>query len=273
VAPISLAQVAEQEVKLHGTALIDRSHGGRFDVRPWNDTSIGGLTLNLLRDGFFPRVTHEFPERELTSADLLFAIAPQRPYSQRERELLQQFMQRGGRVIVSVGSEELDGARSLLADAGLDVLAQPLAYFRTGPGKDDLVFTEGWGLQCPPAAQVLVRQWGIPVVARVAAGAGSLSLIGDSSFFLDKNLEDQKKWFPGNIAFLEVLERNRPIPTLDGKYGDPRQPEALADTPTLAPAAEPAGAMPEAAEPAGALPRVVEPAPAASPAAPQGSHP
>lgn len=216
---------------LQGTAIIDRSHGGRFDLRAWNDTSIGGLTLNLMRDGFFPVVTERFPWEQLEKADVVVLVAPQRPYSTSERTALRRFVETGGRLLVCVGFEEYDGARGLLQDYGFEVRDLPLAHFRTGPDKEDLVFLEGWSVGAPDTAEVLVRQWGQPVVARSAIGQGQIVLIGDTHYLLNRNLEGRETWFPGNIAFLGSLDHGRSVSPIEGKFGDPHEKGALVDTP------------------------------------------
>jgi hypothetical protein len=230
VTPSSLAAA---ETPLRGTAVVDRSHGGRFDMRAWNDGSIGGLTLNLMRDGFFPIVSEKFPLRQLEKADVVVLLAPQRGYSHSERRVLRRFVERGGRLLVCVGHEQLDGARDLLSDYGLGVRDLPLAHFRSGPEKSDLVFLEAWSVEYPSTARALVRQWGQPVVASLQVGRGTVVLIGDTRFLLDRNLEGREKWFPGNIAFLSALDQGRQVQPIEGKFGDPREPGALADTPAL----------------------------------------
>ena len=230
VTPPSL--MAASETYPQKLALIDRSHGGRFDLKAWFDRSIGGLTLNNIRDGFFPLVTERFPERALERASLYVAVAPIRSYSSRERQALRRFMERGGRMIVSVGSEEFDGARGLLAEYRLDVRDVPLAHFRTGDRPDDLVFLEAWTLGVPADARVLVRQWGQPVVASVRVGQGELILIGDTHFFHNRNLEGRETHYLGNIRFLTAIATGAPLAPIEGKFAAPAlEPGPVADAP------------------------------------------
>jgi hypothetical protein len=261
-APVTLEAAVESP--MHGTAIIDRSHGGRYDLRAWNDTSVGGLTLNLMRDGYFPLLSEKFPARELEKADVYVLIAPQRSFSAGERRALRGFVERGGRLLVSVGYEELDGARELLHDYGLGVRELPMAHFRTGPETTDLVFLEGWSVEHPSAARVLVRQWGQPVVASVSAGRGQVTLVGDTRFLSNRNLEGRQTWFPGNISFLGALANGQSIQPIEGKFGDPREQGALADAPGRA------GAMMQSAPQQGTAPVAtpVAPAPQAPPATP-----
>ena len=257
----------------HKMAIIDRSHGGRYDLRAWYDFSVGGLMLNLFRDGFFPMLADRFPGRELDKADLLVLVAPPRSYSRAERQTIRRFLERGGRVLVCVGYEEFDGTRELLADYGLSVRDKPLAHFRTGETQNDLVFLEAWALDCPRGARVLVRQWKDPVVPSLAVGRGELVLIGDTHYLLNRNLEARETWFLGNIHFLSAIDSGKPVQPIEGKFGVP-EPPPLADAPAFVappgvapPGVIPAAATPAAARPAAATPAAKVPARSAPPAA------
>jgi len=211
-----------------GTAVVDRSHGGRYDLRAWFDPSIGGLLLNLIRDGFFPIVADEFPAHALERADVFVTIAPMRAYDGGERAALRRFLERGGRAIVAVGWEDYDGARSFLADHEFAVLDVPLSHFRTGERPEDLVFRNAWALRPPADGRVLVSQWGHPVVASRRVGRGELIVIGDTTWYWNRNLEGREQWFVGNIGFASALARGLPITPVAGRYRDPRDAVAEA---------------------------------------------
>lgn len=49
-------------------ALLDFSHGGRFDLMSWEDDSIGGLRNNLFRNGYWPFLFKRFNRDELLKA-------------------------------------------------------------------------------------------------------------------------------------------------------------------------------------------------------------
>jgi hypothetical protein len=200
-------------------AVVDRSHGGRFDLRAWYDNSIGGLLLNLMRNGFFPVVTERFPVDELARADLLVLLSPMRGYSGSERREIRRFIERGGRLLVSVGYEEFDGSRGLLDDYGFSVLGVPLAHFRTGEAREDLVFQEAWALAPPKEATTIVTQWDEPVVAKRRIGKGEVIVIADSYFFLNRNLEGRERHFLGNIEFFRRLSRGEDLAPIHGKFG------------------------------------------------------
>jgi hypothetical protein len=198
-------------------AVIDVSHGGAFTLRAWKNRSIGGLQLNLARDGYYPLIRDEFPYRDLaTEARLLVLVAPTRGYSRKEIDAVEQFLRRGGKAIVSVGFEEIDGSRSLLRRFGFDVGDVPLARLETKAPSDSLpvVFREAWPVRYTDAApaETLLSVWKSPLAVKRPVGKGELIVIGDSSFFHDVNLETREKYFAGNIAFLSKLAERSHTP-------------------------------------------------------------
>jgi hypothetical protein len=191
-------------------AILDMSHGGHHTLRAWRDKSIGGLQLNLARNGYFPVIREAFPYRDLRGgAKLLVVIAPTRPYNRREIDAIEEFARNGGTVLVSVGFEERHGSRALLERFGLEVSSIPLGKFQAVVMADTstVVIREGWPVQADGAtpSEVLVSEWGYPLVVRRPTGNGEVLLIGDSSFFHDVNLETLKEYTMANIAFLRKL--------------------------------------------------------------------
>lgn len=191
-------------------AVIDVSHGGYFTLRAWKDKSIGGLQINLARNGYFPLVRDEFPFRDLDAgARLLVAVAPSRPYSEEEIDAAEKFLKNGGKMILSVGFEEIDGSRSLLDRFGIDIDNIPLGRLEveTPPDTVSVVFHEAWPIRFDKTspADVLLSKWELPLAVKRQVGKGEIIVIGDSSFFHDVNLETLKSYLAGNIAFLRAL--------------------------------------------------------------------
>ena len=210
----AIAAVAHA-VQKRDVAVIDVSHGGYFTLRAWKDKSIGGLQLNLARNGYFPLVRDEFPFRDLNAgARLLVMVAPSRRYSEREIDAVERFLKNGGRMIVSVGFEELDGCRSLLDRFGIDVANIPLGHFdvETPPDTVSVTVREGWPVRCDKmsSTDVLLSKWELPLAVKRQVGKGEIIVIGDSSFFHDNNLETLKSYFAGNIAFLRKITETSP---------------------------------------------------------------
>jgi len=191
-------------------AVIDVSHGGHHTLRGWKDRSLGGLQLNLARNGYFPVIRPEFPYGDLENgAKVLLLVAPARRYSQGEIDAVERFVTQGGRVVATVGFEELDASRGLLERFGLTVANIPLGQFEIRVEADTLAvnFREAWPVRFDATgpADVLLSQWDYPLVVRRAVGKGDIVLIGDSAFFHDVNLETRDRYFAGNVAFLREL--------------------------------------------------------------------
>ncbi|UCG53031.1 MAG: hypothetical protein JSW58_05610 [Candidatus Latescibacterota bacterium] len=191
-------------------AIIDFSHGGHHTIRAWKDKSLGGLQLNLARNGYFPLIRDAFPYRDLEDgASLLMVVAPSRQYSKKEIDAVEEFMLEGGTAVVSVGFEELEGSRDLLERFGFTVANAPLGRFVVGEESDSLavLFHEGWPVAFDGRSdtEVLLSKWDLPLVVKRSIGEGKIVVIGDSSFFHDVNLETLDQYFAGNVAFLREL--------------------------------------------------------------------
>ncbi|UCH82588.1 MAG: hypothetical protein JSW50_08860, partial [Candidatus Latescibacterota bacterium] len=193
-----------------GVAVVDVSHGGHFTLRAWKDMSIGGLQLNLARNGYFPLIRDEFPFDDLAAgAELLVLVAPTRRYSKKEIDAVENYVDSGGRLIASVGFEELDGSNKLLERFGLSVANIPLGRFEIPLPSDTLgvLVHEGWPVEFDNTGtpRVLLSNWELPFAVAKSHGQGEVVLIGDSSFFHDVNLETLDHYFAGNVAFLRQL--------------------------------------------------------------------
>jgi hypothetical protein len=191
-------------------AVLDVSHGGHHTLRAWRDKSVGGLQLNLARNGYFLMIRDQFPYRDLDGgAKLLVLLAPTRRYSKREIDAVERFVVNGGRVIASVGFEEAAASRDLLNRFGLDVADIPLGRMPIPVEGDtlDVVVKEGWPVRYDGSAatEVLLSVWDYPVAVKRTIGKGEIVLIGDTAFFHDSNLETRDQYFAGNIAFLRRL--------------------------------------------------------------------
>jgi hypothetical protein len=193
-------------------AIVDASHGGRFTLKAWQQQSLGGLQLNLARNGYLPLVKGEFPHRELAAGQgVLVLVGPTRSYNDKEIRAIEEFLAGGGKVIAAVGFEEADGARGLLERFGFAIAGIPLGKFREPltVGSDSLQvdFYEGWPVlfEAGPGTEVLLTKWDQPVAVRRTVGKGEIIVVGDTSFFWDLNLESRDSFLMGNIEFLRLL--------------------------------------------------------------------
>jgi hypothetical protein len=198
-------------------AYVDVSHQERFDRLLWEDTSIGGLDYNLVRNGTLPLLLRNIDAETLARAELLVVIAPGQPFSAREVETIRRWVESGGRLLISVGWEESEASASLLDAFGLAVGHVPLGPAEVEHETGPIQFHEAWPVACTgaagtgeadrPDAQPLVESYDYPLVLYQPWGEGGVVLIGDSEFLLGGNLEAETTYDEGNILFLrQVME-------------------------------------------------------------------
>lgn len=194
-------------------ALVDVSHVGRFDQLTWYDDCVGGLELNLSRNGYCPMLMRSFSRPLVLDSELLIVIAPAKPFRSRDLETVTAFVEGGGVLIVSTGYEEKDRSEALLALFGAKIKNVPLAHFEVGVYDHAVRFAEAWPLEVTdPGTIEICRHPGYPDphMIFVPRGMGGALIIGDSQFFLNSNLESLEEWNENNIMFLrELFERLR----------------------------------------------------------------
>jgi len=198
-------------------AYVDAGHVNQYALEHWQDDSIGGLTLNLARNGFYPLV---FPNRNLEAilkAQIFVSIAPAKAFNDRDMDILQKFVESGGLFILSVGWEEKRGCENILALWGLDIAAIPLGpvpiYKKTLD--NEIVrriqmephFMEAWPVvsKDQQPVKIFYQTNQFPVIVSKKIGKGGILVIGDSKFLLDKTLEGEKAYWPGNILLLQQI--------------------------------------------------------------------
>jgi len=189
-------------------AILDFSHGERFDELTWYHDCIGGLELNLARNGYAPLLMRTFDEALILDSKLLVVIAPAKPFNSSDQAIIDHFMESGGILILSTGYEEKDDSEAILGSLGVTLENIPLAHFETGALGQTVRFAEAWPLRVSAAEAVPVCRYpGLadPVMVFIPRGRGGALVIGDSQFLLNSNLEGLKDWNLGNIMFLRGL--------------------------------------------------------------------
>jgi hypothetical protein len=192
---------------LRTLAYIDAAHTGAYSSVDWTYDDTVGLRLNLMRSGYLPLLLSEFSAEALQRAGMLITIAPAREYSPEERQIVREFVDRGGTFICMAGAEHARPINPLLADFGFRVPLSPLpvgdsseplpmgdlrgAYLSSPDYRADVLIFAGWPIEFPrPNASFVVGGWeGLPVIACVKVGEGRVVVIGDSAFASNKNLE------------------------------------------------------------------------------------
>ncbi len=194
-------------------AIVDFSHGERFDELTWYHDCVGGLELNLARNGYTPLLARTFDEALIADSELLVMIAPSKPFSKRDEVIIGDFMESGGILILSTGYEEKDHSESILRSLGVTIQNMPLAHFETEALGQTVRFAEAWPLDVSASEAIEICHYpGLanPVMVFIPRGSGGALVIGDSQFLLNSNLEGLDDWYLGNIMFLrELFDRLR----------------------------------------------------------------
>lgn len=193
----------------HPVAYIDASHHEAYTGLDWGDRGITGLALTLMRNGYLPLLLPECSTARLQRAALLISIGPARPFGASEREAVRQFLEQGGSMLVTAGAEDAEGSAGLLAEYGLSVPRSPAGRdpAEPEPEPEGCIFGSYLNLPDAKAAQVVFDAvWPLeahesswiarvrdsnnrPIVAMRPVGKGTLAVIGDTRFALNKFLE------------------------------------------------------------------------------------
>jgi len=187
-------------------AVVDFSHLGKFSLEGWNVNGVDGVFLNLMREGYLPVAMKRFDAEQLSAADIFVTIAPTARYTSEEQEVLADFLQKGGVLIAAVGWEDRKPIEPFLRRFGIMIEGKPLGR---GQGTarsipDRPYIFEGWPVK---GGEVLLYYFDEPVAVRKPVGKGTLIVIGDSGFLLNKNLEVKEGGVLPNVRFFSHLLR------------------------------------------------------------------
>lgn len=202
-------QCSQAETDLSGNiAYINASRGERFSPESWNENAILGLHLNLMRNGYLSLTMRSFKKAYLEHAKLLVLVAPSAPFTRKEIGWIDDFVQRGGVLMLSVGWEERDASLPLMDHFGFSLEHLPLSQFMSIiPSANQRVrLYESWPIVSSSGdAEVVAAYQATPVIMQKRHGRGKVVMIGDSSFFWNKNLEMEESHVRENVEFLKWL--------------------------------------------------------------------
>ena len=191
-------------------AYIDASHCGAYAAEGWRGDGTMGLSLALLRNGYLSLMLPELTRQRLDRARLLICVAPTRPFSKHERQIVKDFVWEGGVFICTVGYERSGPSRSLLSELGFHVGGPPgerdegsrepkplghfkSPYFNGGNYLRYVRFHAAWPVTCddPEALVVAYYPPDVPLIVVRRFGEGLVAVIGDTCFAMNKNLEHE----------------------------------------------------------------------------------
>ena len=210
-----------QESEMKGKIVyIDASHIERFDIKSYEEDSLTGLMLSLIRNDYLPIILKEFSTDKIDNCDILVFNAPTKAFSSGEVDYLKEFMNKGGLVILSTSFEDKEASMPLLKEFSLDIDEIPLGpvpYVEEDPEahQTEPRFSDSWPIigdigkdendttyPTYPFYSVEIENKEYVLMTFTQHGAGGLLFISDTKFLLDKNIETLEDYWPGNIQFL-----------------------------------------------------------------------
>jgi hypothetical protein len=202
---VSAVTVKDYGVLEADVASIDISHAERCDLSIHSPDSIDALSINLVRNGYTPLLLRDFSPERIRNSRLVAIVAPARPFSRGEIDTISEFVARGGLLLLSVGWEERQASKSLLAEFGISVSNIPLGRITSAQDTEGVSLWEAWPVISADTkdVDVLAQAWGYPVIIFGRYGEGGILIAGDSSFWLNKNLEEVYDYNEANILFLK----------------------------------------------------------------------
>jgi len=195
---------------------IDTSHIERFNLEPYDDDSLTGLSLSLIRNDYLPIMCTDFSKGKISKSKILIFNAPTKMFSTDEVEFIKQYMNGGGLVILSTGYEDKDASMPLLNEFDLDIYDIPLGpipYVEDDPEEyqKEPRFVDSWPIIIGDES-VTETFYGIEIEGETYVlmtftqyGDGGFLFISDSQYLLDKNIESLDDYWPGNIQFLKNI--------------------------------------------------------------------
>lgn len=174
---------------------VDNSHLGYYTLDAWKDRGTMGLHLNLMRNGYLSFMLNDFSKQKILKSDILIFIAPTKPFTNKEIEVIKEYVKKGGVVFLSVGYEEKGASVKLLNSFGFRILNVPLGYFQVEMEGLGLIgtFYKGWPVSCMDKnANVICSGYNYPLIVSLPYGKGKFVVIGDSFFFNNRILEEEE---------------------------------------------------------------------------------
>ena len=199
-------------------AYIDVAHLPADDLNLWFRDAFGGFAQTLSRTGLLPYCLWDWKATRWDDAALVVLLAPSRDLSGSEQRQLLEYIEKGGHVLVAVGWEECGPIRPFLGTIGLSIDNAPLGQAVGTSWRDKPVqFANAWPIvissEVKRTSEILARIKDSPCIVRCRRGRGSITLIADTRFLRNANLEDRSRHVPENIEFVRAFVQGQINPT------------------------------------------------------------
>jgi hypothetical protein len=185
----------------HPIAIVDLAHGNDVNRMLFTDDSLGSLIANLQRSGYMTVVTRG--QVDLSRTSLYVLPAPLATISASHRRRLIRFVREGGAVMVAVGLDHAPAVGELLRSFGAAIAPAPVGSLdRAVERPDEPRLPGAWKLALSSDWEPIRTQYAAPVAAVRQYGAGRVLLVGDATFVLDQNLEQEDRHHRANVDLL-----------------------------------------------------------------------
>jgi len=131
-------------------AYVDTYHMPKISKEGWRDDGLMALHLNLMRNGFYTQNLKTFDLETLKGAELLVIVAPSVPFTGKDVKTVREFVEGGGKVILTSGIEDVPATHRLLDAFELRILDTPLGWFRlrvAAAGGKHAMFWKAWPIE------------------------------------------------------------------------------------------------------------------------------
>ena len=206
--------VGETEIK-GNIIYISSSNIERFNLESYEDDSLSGFMINMMRNGYLPIIEDDISYTKMQNSEIVVFNAPTKTFSINEVNSILKYIKEGGVVILATGFDDKAASMPLLNEFGLDIEELPLGpipYVEEDPEPyiKEPRFVDSWPIignledknkfySITIAAEEYVLMYFTPY------GKGGFLLISDSMYLLDKNIESLHDYWPGNIQFLFTI--------------------------------------------------------------------
>lgn len=213
-------QRPETDVGSGRRAYIDVAHLPDANLDIWLRDGFAGLAQTLSRGQFLPYALTSWKHCEWQPGALLILLSPMKPLHRLDQERLIVFAERGGHVLLAVGWEESAASAPLLSKLGLRLENAPLGQVEGRSWLDKPVrFQNAWPIALVPGAKaryeyrvlLRVKNAKCAIQCRTPQG-GTITLVADSRFFRNGNLEGRFEVIDQNIQFLRSFLEALPGP-------------------------------------------------------------